>query len=361
MSDSIDSTFQYERRPDGIVYRRSPDDKLSRQCDKCSSWIGLGPHGGDYSYRLHRGSSTCIKAEKAREKSRATEKRSGDERVLSAPRSTTSTSPISSPSVGLSPLSPFNASSPQQLIRPASSFVSPSSLYHAHPSPLPSFPPPSWSAPSSPQLFSTPLPHFNRELVLPSLTLESTTLSPPVLTLTPVRHECRGSLVLWEPGDPATTYPYNLHSTNLDNRTRLPWQATVGERPNSVRLRSDECRGTCVMSQASCDPCTKIQLSATYQKIVDWARTDHKHRAYNRINWEQAVDRVNDKSAQLTTERTKVRLPEMYTCPSDRLFRSRHLCGRSRPRESDQMTGSVSHGISRSATTRTSIEYFRLQ
>ena len=311
MSDSVGSTFQYERQPDGIVYRRSPDDKLSRQCDKCYSWIGLGPKGGEYSYHLHRGSSACIKAEKAQEKPCATSKRSGDARVLGAPPSISSTSSISFPPLGLSPVSPFNASSPRQFIHPASSFISPSSLYPARPGPLPSFPPPSWSAPSSPQLFSAPLPHPNHELVLPSLALESTTLSSSALTPTPVIQECRGSLVLWEPGDPATTYPYNLHSTNLDNRTRLPWQATVGERPNSVRLRSDECRGTHVMSQASCNPCAKIQASAQYRKIVDWAQTDHKHRAYGKINWEQAVERVNDKSAQLTTERTKVRLPKL--------------------------------------------------
>lgn len=309
MSDGAAPTFQYDRRPDGTVYRQSTDDKRSRQCQNCNSWIGLGPNGGEYSYRLHVGSSACTKAKNALENSHATAKHSGNTRLPGAPSSfsTASLPPTLSPSNTL-PLQ-----HPPHLPPPSSA-----SLLSLYPSPLgppPSFPPHPWSAPGSPQLFSSPLPLHSRTLVLPSLALEPATPSPQVPTLSPAKQDCRGSLVLWESGDPATTYPYNLHSTNHDDTTRLPWQAMVGERSGSVRLRSNECQGTHIPSKPCCDMCAKIQSSARFQKIVDWARTDHKHRAYNKINWEQAVERARDKTDQLMKERTKVRSPNrnMYS------------------------------------------------
>ena len=311
------STSQYEYN--GGVYCRGADDWIYRQCPTCSSWIGLRPKGSEYSFKLHVGSSACTKAKNAQESPHmcATSKHAGNTHVVGAPSSSSVMSPSNSSPLQqlVHPVYPLSIGSPFDEKRRDSQTHVASSLVHTSPSnthsPLHNtcpFPSTSlWSALSSPQLSSAPLPHYNHKLILPSLALESATFLPLIQTQTTLmKQDCRGSLVLWESGDPATTYPYNLHSTSMDGTTRLPWQATVGERPNSLRLRSDECQGTCVPSQPCCGPCSKIQSSIKYRKIVDCARTDHAHRAYSKLSWEQVVERSREKADQLVKERTKV-------------------------------------------------------
>jgi len=109
----------------------------------------------------------------------------------------------------------------------------------------------SWSAPSSPQISSTPS-HTRSYIALPSLALKSAWLSqwPTVPLLT--QKMCSGSLALWEPGDLAATYPFNLHSRNQKDSVKLLWTVAVGERPGSLRLCSNCCNGACDPSQSCC-------------------------------------------------------------------------------------------------------------
>jgi len=168
------------------------------------------------------------------------------------------------------------------------------------------------STPSSPKIPSPP-PRTLSHSTLPSLAIESEWHSQQIAVSPPPQKKCPGSLILWEPGDPATTYPFNLHSYDPKCPTRLPWTVAVGERPRSLRLCSDCCGGVCDPSQLCCQPCAEITSSTQYHHIVDRAKNDCSHRAYNRLNWEQMVQRVRDKNNLLARERSKVRFLDTQT------------------------------------------------
>ena len=143
-------------------------------------------------------------------------------------------------------------------------------------------------------------------MALPSLLLESKWRSH-WLTVSPLtQKKCSGSLVLWEPGDPATTYPVNLHSHDPTGSAALPWTVGVGERPGSLQLRSDSCNGVCGPLESCCQDCAKITSSSGYQQLEHRAKNDHTHWAYNKLNWEQLVGRTREKSDLLMKERSKV-------------------------------------------------------
>ena len=266
-----------EYQVDQITYRRRENGQLSRECPECGRWIGLGSRGGHWSFDLHVKSASCVK-----EKERKT-----FEAAHPGLRTTNDTN------VPTSPPSPFIVSA---ALTPAHSFT-------------PSMPPPprprSWSTPGSPQIPSSPS-HIHEHLAVPSLTLGSGWNSywPAVPPLP--QKKCPGSLILWEPGDPATTYPFNLHSYDSNGPAKLPWTVAVGERPRSLRLWSDSCVGVCDPSRSCCQPCAKITSSAKYHQIVDRAKNDCSHRAYDKLNWQQVVRRVWEKNDLLMRERSKV-------------------------------------------------------
>ena len=180
----------------------------------------------------------------------------------------------------------------------------PSHLFALSPPP-PSLKTSPWSAPSSPHIHSISS-HTSSHIALPSLALEPKQHShwPTVSPL--AQKKCPGSLILWEPGDPATTYPFNLHSFSLEGSATLPWTATIGERPGSLRLRSDDCDGVSGPSQSCCQPCAGIATSTKYQQVEGRAKNDCRHRAYDKLNWEQLVGRTREKSDLLAKERSKV-------------------------------------------------------
>jgi hypothetical protein len=175
---------------------------------------------------------------------------------------------------------------------------------------LPPVPPPpslrtfSWSAPSSPQIH--PVPGICDQIVAPSLTLESTWNlqkhpAPPF-----IQKSCLGSLVLWEPGNPATMYPFNLHSNDLRGHAKQPWSVTLSKCPGSLRLHSDSCSTICNTSQPCCQPCAEIMSTAKYRQVEDCAKSECRHRAYNMLTWEQMMARMREKSDLLAKEQSKV-------------------------------------------------------
>jgi len=287
---------EYSRRENGLV---------SRKCPACGRWIGLGPKGGAWSFQQHVNSNSCAKERKKKEL----------EAVRPTSKATNVFTPHPLPFMAPASLAP---ALPQQYIPSAFHLLANSS-----PSPHLATPSlrPSWSAPSSPQICSAPS-YTHSHVALPSLALEPKWL-PQVPTIPPpARKGCPGSLILWEPGDPATTYPFTLHSRNLKDSTPLPWTVELGERPGSLRLRSDECRGVSGPSQSCCQPCAGITSSTKYQQVEDHAKHDHKHRAYDKLNFEQLATRTHEKSSLLTKERSKVGFlgSPMYALASDKLF-----------------------------------------
>jgi len=162
-----------------------------------------------------------------------------------------------------------------------------------------------WSAAGSPQICSTPS-YIRSHIALPSLTLESA-WCPQWSAVPPLaQKKCPGSLVLWEPGDPATTYPFNLHSQALKSSIKLPWVVAVGEHSGSLRLWSNNCSGVCDPSQSCCYSCAEITSSTKYQQAGDCAKSDSRHHAYDKLNWEQMAGRTREKGDLLKKERSKV-------------------------------------------------------
>ena len=234
------------------TYRRE-NGLTSRLCPECNRWIGLGPKGGEWSFQLHVNSTSCVKERK----------KNVSEAAHPVTKSTIYTKiPTPPPSLFTTPVS-FTLDSP-----------------------LPSLGVSSWSAPSSPQICSSPS-YARSRIALPSLSLESEWYSRQPAAPPLAQKKCPGSLVLWEPGDPATTYPFNLHRNNQERSTKPPWTVAVGERYGSLRLWSDSCCGICGPSESCCQACTAITSSTKYHQIEDRATNDHGHRAYDNLTWEQ--------------------------------------------------------------------------
>ena len=288
---------------EGSAYCRHENGSVSRKCPTCGKWISLGPKGGEWSFQLHTGSSSCTKERKKVE--------------LEATRAYPVSKTSSYAEIPTLPPSPFTLPAslgPGLVDGPSATRLFANLLPSTTNSHLPPFtlnPPPSslrtssWSAPSSPQICSTPS-YASSHMALPSLSLESKWRSH-WLTVSPLtQKKCSGSLVLWEPGDPATTYPFNLHSHDPTGSAALPWTVGVGERPGSLRLRSDSCNGVCGPLESCCQDCAKITLSSGYQQLEHRAKNDHTHRAYDKLNWEQLVGRTREKSDLLMKERSKV-------------------------------------------------------
>ena len=267
------------------TYRQCENGFLSQQCSACGRWIGLGPKGGEWPFRLHVNSTSCAKERKKKASGTAhlVSKSTSCSQILTSPSSPVITPTFSAPTYPFAP--EFHTPLPPQPVPSAS----PLSLRTS-----------SWSAPSLPQICSTPSSTWTN-IPLPSLTLESSWHSQQPVVLPPQKM-CPGSLVLWEHGDPAMTYPFNLHSQELKSSVKLPWMATVGERAGSLRLRSDNCGGICNTLQPCCHPCAKITSSTEYQRVEDHAKNDHKHRAYDILSWKQMTTRTREKSSLLVKQ-----------------------------------------------------------
>ncbi|KAF9778156.1 hypothetical protein BJ322DRAFT_1025247 [Thelephora terrestris] len=281
------------------AYRQQENGSMSRKCPTCGKWIGLGPKGAEWSFQLHTGSNSCAKERKKME--------------LEAARAHPPSKSMGYTAIPMLPPSPFISpvsSAPALIDKPSATRllanVLPSTIdSHLFPldPPSPSFGTLAWSAPGSPQVCSTP--SISSHIALPSLMLESNwhpnwpALSP-LTQIPPAQKSCPGSLVLWEPGDPATTYPFNLHSS--EGSSTLPWTVAVGERPGSLRLWSNSCGGVCDPSQPCCQDCAEITSSIKYQQADNRAKNDYKHRVYDKLNWEQLVKRTREKSDLLMKE-----------------------------------------------------------
>ena len=274
-----------------ITYRRRENGQLSRKCPECGGWIGLGPKGGLWSFNLHVNSASCVK-EKERKASHPGLRTASNAEV---PTSLSLPSPFTVPAAPV----PTHSSTPGPCAVLPQQFT---------PSTLPPPGPYSQSALSSPQILSSPS-YTHDLLTLPSLVdfkPPGQYSQGPSAVLSPPQKRCPGSLDLWEPGDPATTYPFNLHSYDSEGPAKLPWTVAVGERPRSLRLWSDSCAGVCDPSRSCCQPCAEITSSTQYHQVVDRAKNDCSHWAYDKLNWEQVVRRVREKNDLLVRERSKV-------------------------------------------------------
>lgn len=287
------------------TYCQHENGSISRKCLVCGRWIGLGPKGGEWSFQLHVGSSSCTKERKKMEleaaRTHPVSKTTSYAEMPTLPPSPFTLPASSDPVLVNNP----SATHPLTNLLPSTMDSHPPPFFALDPPPL-SLRTPSWSAPSSPQICSTPSMYASSHMTLPSLTLESNWQSRWLAVSPLTQKKCLGSLVLWESGDPATAYPFNLHSCDLKDSITLPWAVTVGERPSSLRLRSESCRGVCGPSQSCCQDCAEITSSTKYQQLEDRAKNDHKHRAYDKLNWEQLVGRTREKSDLLVKERSKV-------------------------------------------------------
>lgn len=296
----------------GNMYHRHENGSTSRQCSVCGRWIGLGPKGGEWSFQLHVNSTSCAKEREKKVATRPVSKSTSYTEVPTSPLSpfTTPTSlalaypfapgPFTSLPHQFIPSAPCSLAGPLPLT-PGSR---PPHLIALDPPP-PSLGTSSWSAPGSPQICSTPS-YIRSHTALPSLALESA-WCPQWSAVPPLAQKmCPGSLVLWEPGDPATTYPFNLHHQDLKSPIKLPWTVAVGERPGSLRLWSDNCTSVCDPSQSCCHSCAEITPSTRYQQVEDRAKNDSRHRAYDKLSWEQMAGRTREKGDLLAKERSKV-------------------------------------------------------
>ena len=294
-----------EHQPDHGEYCQCENSLKTRKCPRCNQWIGLGPKGGEWPFQQHIGSNSCTREKKRKELEaiHPVSKATSYANVVT-PHPLPLTTPASLGPTHLFALG-FHTTLPQQFIPSA-----PWSLANPPPLALGAYPRlttlaslpslgTSWSALSSPQICSAP---SYSHIAPPSLTLEPK-LCPQLPPAPPLAQKtCTGSLVLWEAGDPATTYPFTLCSCNLKGSTLLLWAIKLGECPGSLWLCSDECLGVSGPSQSCCQPCAGITSSTKYQQAEDRAKHDHKHRAYDKLNFEQLEGRAQEKGGLLAKE-----------------------------------------------------------